>query len=241
MTSGAAAGFAVAAPPDTLFHLGRAPDPVNWWPATPLDLDDPRGGGRFDAPNGDYSTLYCGSERYGCLLEKFADLRVTSASRELDVRIDATVVHDGDGDYRPLVTGSFPADGLDGWLMGKLQIDPDAQFVDVGDPRTHTALQQLIGTALLKALGLHRIDIGAFTHPDRRVTRQVAEELHVLLADTFAGIRYPSVLDPTAECWAMWEDARGQLLHPVDVEPIDITSPDLARALPALGLVLPPH
>jgi RES domain len=139
------------------------------------------------------------------------------------------------------VTGSFPADGLDGWLMGKLQIDPDAQLVDVGDPRTHTALQQLIGTALLEALGLYRIDIGTFTHPDRRVTRQVSEELHVLLADKFAGIRYPSVLDPAAECWAIWEDARGQLLHPVDVEPIDITSPDLARALPALGLARPPH
>jgi hypothetical protein len=49
------------------------------------------------------------------------------------------------------------------------------------------------------------------------------------------------VLDPAAEYCAIWEDARGQLLHPVDVEPIDIASPDLTRALPALGRAVPPH
>jgi hypothetical protein len=89
------------------------------------------------------------------------------------------------------------------------------------------------------ALGLYRIDIGGFTHPDRRVTRQVAEELHVLLAGKFAGIRYPSVLDPAAECRAIG-DPRKANCYTQSMSSRSTSPHQTSLALPALGLA-PPH
>lgn len=232
MSIAAAADFAlVAPPPGPVFHLGRWPNPFTW--RQPTTLDDSRpAGGRFDAPNGDYATLYCASERYGCLLEKLAALRPTPS---LEDRIDDTLAEPFDPDHdRRLVSSRFPTDALNGRVMGMATIDPSARFIDVENPRTHLALQRYGGQQMLHALGVHRIDRGAFLSPDRALTRRTAEELHALLASATAGIRYTSALDHDVECWAIWEHAKPQLHNP-DIEPIDPTSPDLRRALPLLG------
>lgn len=132
----------------------------------------------------------------------------------------------------PATIITFPADVLDTLVMGSVTIDAECRFVDVDDPRNHRYLEQLGGRPLLQLLDVGRIDRGSFISPDRRLTRRVAGELYEIAGTGIHGLRYTSVIDEKAECWAIWEHARGKLsAH--DTEPI--ANPDLDAVIALLG------
>lgn len=93
MNAAAAAEMHLVPPPaaGVVYHVGRRPNPFLWRVPGRLDLtaDPPiTAGNRFDAPGGDYATLYCATTRYGALLEKLSPLRPIP---ELRNRIDQAV------------------------------------------------------------------------------------------------------------------------------------------------------
>jgi len=228
--SSAAAGLHTVPPPRLpVFHVGRNPDPFYWRTPEPLNLDDPAGA-RFDDPNGEWATLYCATSPYGALLEKLSPLRPIP---ELPARYDSELEEEPDPEFDlPATITTFPADVLDTIAMGSVTIDAECRFIDVDDPRNHHYLEQLGGRQLLELLGVGRIDRGSFISPDRRLTRRVAGELYETVGTTVHGLRYTSVIDEKAECWAIWEHAKGALSGH-DTEPIP--SPDLVVVIGLLG------
>jgi RES domain len=240
MSAAAAADMHLIPPPrGPLFHVGRRPNPFSWRMPDPLDLTaDPPiiAGSRFDAPNGDYATLYCATERYGALLEKLSPLRPIP---ELRARIDQALPGDREPEHDRMPGSTpFPTDIFEALQMGLVSIDAEALFVDVDNPETHAALEKYGGKPLLQELGVSRIDRGTFLSPDRGLTRRAAHELHELVSGFAIGLRYTSALDGAAECWAIWDHGRPRLCDH-DVEPVDASSPDLMRALPRLGFKPP--
>jgi hypothetical protein len=238
MSTAAGADMHLVPPPrGLLYHVGPAPNPFRWRLPAKLDLTAAiTASGRFDAPNGDYATLYCATERYGALLEKLAPLRPIP---DLRTRVEEVLSGAPDPQY-DRIPGSapFPADIFEALQMGIVAVDPDAQFIDVDDPKTHVALEKYGGKPLLQVLRISRIDRGTFLSPDRALTRRAAHELYQLAGGLAAGLRYTSAIAGDAECWAIWDHARSRL-HDHDVEPIDVSSPDLKRALPRLGFKPP--
>lgn len=231
-----AAGWQTVPPPrGPVFHIGRQTDPFIWRPPRPLDRSDP-GGARFDAPNGEYATLYCATTRYGALLEKLSPLRPIP---ELPAQYESALDDDVDPAYdRPPTGTTFPADFTETSVMGIVAIDPACRFLDVDEPHNHRRLEQLGSRPLLELLGITRIDRGAFITLDRALTRQVAGELHDILSADIAGLRYTSAVDGDVDCWAIWEHAR-DALSGHDIEPFDLTSPDMAAVVQLLGFSSP--
>jgi hypothetical protein len=88
---------------------------------------------------------------------------------------------------------------------------------------------------------MRRIDRGAFLSHVRPLTRHLALELYTLYGNepNVIGLRYPSSLDPDAECWAIW-DTGEHFVSTYDVAPIDFTNTSLRAAAERLGLALPP-
>jgi hypothetical protein len=230
MSSAAAAGLITVPPPrGPVFHVGRKPNPLYWLTPKPLDLDDPSGA-RFDDPNGEWATLYCATRPYGALLEKLSPLRPIP---DLPARYDGELEEEPDPEFDvPATITTFPADVLDMIAMGSVTIDAECRFIDVDDPCNHRYLEQLGGRPLLQLLSVDRIDRGSFISPDRRLTRRVAAELYEIAGTGIHGLRYTSVIDEKAECWAIWEHSKGDLSGH-DTEPI--ANPDLQAVMTLLG------
>jgi hypothetical protein len=237
MSAAAAADMHLVPPPrgGVLYHVGPRPNPFRWRHPRPLDLSaDPpiTAGNRFDAPNGEYATLYCATKRYGALLEKLSPLRPIP---DLRIRVDQALDGQPDPEHdRAPGSADFPVEIFDTLQMGIVSINPEEQFVDIDDPDTHRALEKYGGRPLLNELGVARIDRGTFLSPDRGLTRRAAHEIHELVSGIAAGLRYLSAIDGSAECWAIW-DHTAPRLHSHDVEPIDARSPDVGPVVQRLG------
>lgn len=228
----AAAAWRTTPPPrGAIHHVGRRPDPFYWHIPPALDLKQPSGG-RFDDPHGEYATLYCATTAYGALLEKLCPLRPIP---ELAAQYNSALDDDIDPEFdRPPTGDQFPAGFCDTNVMGTATIDGDRRFVDVEDPDNHRLLEQLGGQALLRLLGVDRIDRGTFDANDRALTRRIGRELYDQVGEEIAGLRFISAIDADVECWAIWDRARPDL-HDRDLEPFDTTTPDLRTVAAFLG------
>jgi hypothetical protein len=231
----AAAWQTIPPPRGRIHHVGRPPDPFYWHTPVALDLEQPSGG-RFDDPHGEYATLYCASTAYGALLEKLSPLRPIP---ELVAQYDSALDDDVDPEFDHPPTGAhFPVGFCDTNVMGTASIDSDRCFLDVEDPENHRLLEQLGGQALLQLLAVNRIDRGTFTANDRALTRRIAREIYDQAGEDIAGLRYLSAIDADIECWAIWDRARPDLHHR-DIEPFDLTTPDLRSVINFLGFNTP--
>jgi len=100
-------------------------------------------------------------------------------------------------------------------------------------------------TPLVEQLGLNFLDVSAITG-DTREHRQLTQAigLHTYnLSDSqgtplFDGIRYLSHVNSDWECWAVFHD---RFRHtPVSTEPVDLSDPELHRALSAIRVKIIP-
>jgi hypothetical protein len=193
-------------------------------------------GNRFDAPHGEFRSLYFATEPYGCWLEKLAPLRPIA---DLVERIDAAMTEPPDTEYDvDLHAVAVGPDFFENLVLGEAFIDADARFVDVEHEDTLATLNQLVGLPFLKPFGLDRFDRGVAMSRDRRLTRALALELFDLAAGAAVGLRYTSVHAAGVECWALW-DAAGPLLRQRSLAPVDLTSRELREAADTLGVALP--
>ncbi len=242
-----AAGRPKLVPPPTreVWRIGFRQHPLVWRHPRPLPDTPPSDevpGGRFDAPNGEFATAYFATTDYGACIEKLAPIRPRVGLQD---RIDAFLTEAADPVHDIALQPIVPREFCIIHVFVNATIRPEARFIDVDDPETHTALHAASLSTGLRALldehNMRRIDRGAFLHPDRRLTRHLALQLYTLYGaePMVVGLRYASSLDPDAECWAIW-DTGEDLVVDGDRAPIDFSNTSLRAAAQRLGLELPP-
>jgi hypothetical protein len=237
-------GFRLVPAPDgfwrvTDWHEPFAPKDAPL-PVTDTDLakDD---AGRFDAPDGDFRTLYCASDPEGALGEKIAPFTLDAAvARRIDDFLDEEPDADQLGEELRPSLGAEDVDGFH-WVLARAPSRPGARYIDLWSWATVVALLPQV-PHLLARYGLRTLDVRALSDERRGFTRRLAGILR-RGATTHAGelraagIRYDSRLPPQWTCWALWEPLP---LDPdqAEIHLVTIETPALRRAAEMLGVVL---
>jgi hypothetical protein len=211
------------------------PPPVS---ETDVDNDESR---RWDAPNGEFRTLYCATRAEGAFGEKLAQFALgANVALEIEEFLEEEADEAFAGDNLPAGLNKEQIEQLN-WKLAWAPADQEAKVIDVSTRRTQLAL--LPGIAgLLRAFGFPGLDSAALRTSKRAFTRQVAGHLHQAAKDVSGelralGIRYESRLPPAWECWALWQP----LPLEVDLAQIDevtIDHPALQEAAALLGVPL---
>lgn len=241
-------------PPDTpVYRVARGADPFAPPPWEYAD-DDGTFGNRFDDPGAlvgipeseRFRTIYCATQRAAAFGETIARMR---PSLELIAQLAAV---DDVVDDEPLVEtlrgvvdpedprrGLVPSDWRLRRRVGVTHLDPSLRFVDLAAPQTMTHLR----TALAKRaaeLGIDDIDLSTITSRQRRFSQDCARYIYEQVDEAgnplYAGIRYPSRLNPDWECWAIF-DTR-MVHHPCPTETIHPDDTGLVEAAELLGLTI---
>lgn len=218
--------IAEVTPPSTgIFRLVRAPaDPFS---PTDWDRSAPDGtfGNRFDDPSAEdgrpvkerFRVIYCATQRTATFGETIARFRVSLALLNALQNIDDDepiaeslrgVVDPDDPRH-----GLLPADWRMRRRIGHTMLEPSLRFADLNHPETMQSLRTAL-SALADRLGLNDVDLSSVTSPQRRFTQGIAryiyEQVDEMGRPRFAGIRYPSRLNPEWECWAIFD---GRIRH----------------------------
>ena len=236
----------VPPPAGDLWRIGFRTQPLIWRHPRPLSGTPPpheTPGGRFDAPNGEFATVYFASKAYGACIEKLAPLRPNIGLAE---RLAAALDDDADPEYDYPLTAQVPSEFCSDHVFVTARVEPATRFIDVDSPDTHRALHDRRASfsddlrALLQEHDLARIDRGTFLTHLRPLTRHLALALYTLFGEhPVVGLRFASSLDPDAECWAIWDTGEA-FVGDVDQAPIDFSNTNLRAAAQRLGLTLPP-
>ena len=191
----------IAALPELVYRLGRAPDPWEW-PDWSRANEDGTFGNRYDDPDGRYRMLYASTEREATFRECLARFRRDPAI--VAAEIDTT----GDDDAPTTIApGLVPAEWLLRRRMGTGRLEGD--YCDIGHSDSLAYLRQALAARLVH-YGLDDLDAGDIrARAPRRLTQEISR--HVFLqadgGDTaaFAGIRYGSRLGDELTNWAVFE------------------------------------
>lgn len=209
----------VPSPTTPVFRVARGIDPFapNAWERAG---DDGTFGNRFDDPGASrgipeserFRTIYCATDRAGAFGEVVARFRPSPRTlAELESIEDCESlpdilrgIVDPNDPYRGLVTSEWQLRRR----VGHAYLDPALRFVDIADAENMNLLRRELAT-LLTELTIAEIDVSAVTSQHRRLTQEIAryifEQVDEAGRPCFAGIRYPSRLNPDWECWAVFD------------------------------------
>lgn len=191
----------VLPPAGGLFRIGRPNNPFNWDARqSPLPKSDVPilNGRRWDDPNGEFVTVYCGTTRETSFAETIAQFRKVSGFRQRLLEATSEDQPDPMYDFEE-PEGRVPP-GYFLRALGHAQVDEDVRFVDVDDVRTHNELNANHGELLAELGTAAQYDRGLMMTQDRRLTRRLAGYLHQHYGAHAVGIRYESRLLPDLEC-----------------------------------------
>jgi hypothetical protein len=212
---------AVAPPPDGIYRLARGPSEPFSPPAWDRAHDDGTFGNRFDDPSAAdgrppeqrFRAIYCATQREAVFGETVARFRPSIALLaklamvEDDEPIEEALA--GAVDPRDPHLGLIPADWRLSRRIGHTVLDPDLRFVDVTAAESVQHLRQALALHAAE-VRLADVDLSLLTSQQRRFTqdcaRYVYDQVDTDGHPSFAGIRYPSRLSDTWECWAVFDD-----------------------------------
>lgn len=217
-------------PAETVFRVGRRPDP--WaWPDWSEASTDGTFGNRWDDPLGSYRVLYVSSQELGALVETLArfrpDLEVIAGLQEID----------GDDDSWP--SGAVPRRWLRDRAVGTGTLN--GAYADIGDARSIAFIREEMAARAIHH-GLDEVDAATLRLlAPRAFTQEVSRRVYECRSEReepFRGIRYRSRLGDQFLNWAVFEVPAGDLapLSVTDVRPIEPDAPDVLEALDLLGL-----
>lgn len=237
-----------------MFRLVRAPaepfSPPDWDRAAP----DGTFGNRFDDPSAEdglppehrFRVIYCATQRAATFGETVARFRVSlsllGALQEIDDEESIGESLRGAVDPDDPSHGLLPADWRMRRRIGHTLLDPSLRFVDLSNAGTMQHLRTVLA-ALADRLGLVDVDLSSVTSQQRRFTQGIARYIYEQADESgvplFAGIRYPSRLNPQWECWAIFADRIRHLPGwpgiPMSFFPDD---PDLQEVARLFGLTI---
>jgi hypothetical protein len=201
-----------AEPPDTLYRIGRAPEPVAW------PLWEHAGRSRFDDPFRPprFRVMYTAETRFGCFLETLAPWR-----RNVSALLRIASLPDGDAEVPqlPPSAGEIPANWHEQRLFGTFRLGPGQAWLDLRRLETRETLRRPLAP-FLDRLGIEDFDLGDAVSRIRSLTQQIAA---LAYEAGFQGIVYHSRFDAAVSCWAVFE---GAALERLDVEPIAVDDAD---------------
>jgi hypothetical protein len=179
-------------------------------------------GSRFDDPDGTYRVLYASSQRLGCFLETLARFRI-------DLTLYAELAEiEGEDDFVPL--GKVPLAWAETRLIGSA--DHDGRYADLyGSDWVGFFHRELAADCV--ALGIGELDAAALHGSAPRRLTQMASR--IVFQRGFDGIFYQSRFGHDIENWALFEPFK---VSPKAAAAIDLTDPDLAKALAIHQLML---
>jgi hypothetical protein len=212
-------------------------------PPRPLREADPEvdEGRRWDAPDGEFRTLYCATDAAGAFGEKLADFALPQG---VPLEIEDFLEGDTDEEF----AGEVLTPGLNraeveqlNWKLAWAPPAPDQMAIDVSSGWTFLSLLPRIG-GLLVAFGFPGRDATALKTSRRALTRRIAGVLHASsLTDSgdlrAFGIRYESRLPPAWECWALWEPLPLEV-DEARISGVTIDDPNLRAAAALLDVPL---
>jgi hypothetical protein len=179
-------------PPQTVYRLGREPDP---WasPDWAYAGDDGTFGNRFDDPRGTYRVLYASSSRLGCFIETLVRFRI-------DVALQAALAEiSGPDDHVPL--GVVPREWRYGRAMGTA--NAAGVFAAIGTTESLAALRAVLAATVVE-FGIVDLDAAAIRLSlPRGFTQAVSRYVYDL--GTFDGVCYRSRYGDDNENWAVFE------------------------------------
>jgi hypothetical protein len=181
----------VAALPDVLYRIGRAPDPLAWPP--------PRKGagtGRFDDPAGGFRVLYAAEQRIACFVETLAPFRVSLEWLGAVRRVRA-----GDRGSDEPEGGVIPADWLARRRIAAFALPPGRQWLDLRALETRVALRGRLAS-LLATQHQADFDLGDALSRNRPLTQAVARWAY---DEGFDGVVYTSRFACAFDCWAIFD------------------------------------
>jgi hypothetical protein len=181
--------------PRTIYRVDPRIDPFEPPPApAPLEwLDHPvRGGGRFDDPDGLFSTVYASASAESAFTESIAHYREKPGLMERILQ--ETEPPDPDFDF-PVTSGEVPASYLSSRRLGQAELGPGTLMIQIDHPDTYEFLTEQLGEELDKD-GYERYDRSTILSQDRRLTRPVGRLLYDFSQapeyQEVAGLVYPS-------------------------------------------------
>jgi hypothetical protein len=153
---------------------------------------------RFDDPAGEFRVLYAGESRRVCFLETLAPFRpgLSLLSQLKQIRVASA------GADVPLID-AIPDDFLTR-LIGSFHLVPGQRWLDFRSTETFQELRTEYPDLVL-SLGYEDFDASHALGADRRLTQAISRLAH---ESGFDGIVYKSRLDPTLDCWALFDRAR---------------------------------
>lgn len=214
----------VVEPPDRVYRLGRADDPLRYSEIPPEDIYS-NGGNRFDIPGA--GVLYAASSRRACFGETIARFRPSPTLPRALLEPDGTYMN----------VGTVPIDWRLKRRMVELSFPQPSRFLDVDAPETHRYLGELMAPHL-RAMGVSEpLDISSVRGRDRRLTRAIASHVYMTANDDgeflYDGIAYTSKLDNDWTCWAIFANTP---IDEVARTTIESTDPDLCAVAEQFGL-----
>jgi hypothetical protein len=187
-------------PTGTVYRVARHDGALRHSEITPADNRSGRAGNRYDVVGG--GVLYAASTVRTCFAETMSRFRPTPVMRALLRRQEPD-------EHHFMIVGGIPQDWRLQRRIFELQISDPLPFLDVESPSTLTHLEEEL-SHVLTALGYKdNLDLGDIRNRDRRLSREIAGWAYTAQDDVgtplYSGIRYNSRVQPSQECWAIFD------------------------------------
>lgn len=234
------AGYVAQVDPGEVWRIGYAPDPWAWtdWAHSTAGHFD----GRWDAPAGQYRTVYAGSSYLACLVEVLARFRpdpilVDTIDSIVEDEVDAAMYSTSDA-------GTVPLSWFRVRRVARGQLT--GSYCDVSHSSTIAALRPTFVTAAVGAFGLADFDASALLNSGpRALTQAVGRFIYELPSGdgaVFDGVRFLSRHGTDLALFAIFERSddhtRSKHLSAITVDPMDPTADDVRLALQLLSLTV---
>jgi hypothetical protein len=226
-------GYVERSHPGAVWRIGYEPDPWAWtdWAYS----SDGHFDGRWDAPAGEYRTVYAGSSYFACLVEVLARFRPDPALVAVSTLID-------EDELDAAMYSTVDAGIVDpAWFAVRrvARARLSGSYCDVSESRTIGTLRRSFAAIAIGAFGLADFDASALLNSGpRALTQQVGRFIDEVSRDdkpAFDGVRFLSRHGADLELWAVFErsddEVRSRHLSDIAVDPIDPANSEVIRAL----------
>ena len=227
------AGYVERINPGAVWRIGYEPDPWAWtdW----AYASDGRFDGRWDAPAGEYRTVYAGSSYFACLVEVLARFRPDPAL----TAVSDLIIED---ELDAAVYGTVDAGIVDpAWFAVRrvARAHLSGSYCDVSESTTIATLRRHFAAMAVSDFGLADFDASALLNSGpRELTQEVGRFIYALSlgeGSTFDGVRFLSRHGADLELWAVFErsddETHSRHLTDVVVGTIDPANEEVLQAL----------